>query len=496
MKHYLCLEEKRLTYICGRCGADGFVISKADCAEIGAEGMEEALNRLICSGGLRNRRMVVSGTDPELICKELRLPKLSRRLTWQIISNEIAYSRENRAPLAADLDILPPGADEKERHVLAYAVSRDKLERKMGELRRAGVRCERFLVLRDCMARLACWYKKDSGAVVMAELEENQVYLHLVMGGHCLLSRHIRLNVRHFCEENAREFLYRELADQIRKLLQFYSKRNGEDTVKGILLLPGSIVSAEEAAACIQEILGLPVDCLKPRVSCARGTGSLELSVYGRVLAVCAADQQFKRRETPDLIRAGNRGMLTGRGLCSVGRGAGLLLLAGVNGAVLMGLWLYTRAGVLDTEGMIREHTEYMQEGDRQARYQEYLDQQKLASAKGDMEQSMRRQEGLLRETKRLSMEDYRAIADCLDGDMGLEAMAYSSQTGSLDVTISMPDPGSAPELVEQLRRSGHFPEVSHSLWQHVRDAWEQDRIDLDISSLLNAKEAGDEQTQ
>lgn len=496
MKYYLCLEEKQITYICGRCGPDGFVISKAGCADIGAEEPKEALNRFICSEGLRNRRMVVSVTDPEIICKELHLPAVSRRLTRQIIYNEIAYSRENSASLVVDMDILPSENQEKERHVLGYAVSRSHLEGKIGEIRRAGIHCERLLVLRDCMARLDCWYRKNSEAAVMVELDENQVHLRLVKGGHCLLSRNIRLNVRHFREENAIEFLYQELTDQIRKLMQFYFKRNEADTIKGIILMPGSIVLAEETAERLQDILNIPVDCLEPQVRCTRETGPLDLSVYGRVLAVCAADQQFKRRETPDLMRARNLDMLSGKGLFSVGRGPRLLLLAGVNAAAVMGMWLYSQAGVLNTEGMIRENTEFMQEGNRQERYQEYLEQQKNASIKGNMEQLMELRKRRLLEAKHLSMADYRAVVDCFDGDMSLESMAYNSRTGSLDMTVSMSAPELAPELVERIWLSEHFPGVSHSLWRHERDAWENDRIYVDINSLLNAKEAGNGQTQ
>lgn len=496
MKYYLCLEEKQITYICGRCGADGFVIKKAGRADIEEGGPEDALDSFIRLNGLRNRRIVVSGAYPEMICKELQLPAVSRHLIRKMVYNEIAYSRENSAALVADLDKLPSGENEKERHVLAYAVDRAQLEGKLVELRRAGLCCERLLVLRDCMARLACWYKKNPAAAVMVELDEKQVYLRLVKEGHCLLSRNIRLNVQQFCEENDMEFLYEELADQIRKLLQFYSKRNEVDTVKRIIMMPGRVTSAVEAAECIQDILEIPVDCLEPQVRCAKGTGPLELSVYGRVLAVCAADQQFKRRETPDLLRARNLVMLSGNGLFSAGRGARLLLLAGINAAAVMGLWLYARAGLLDTAGMIRENSEYMQEGDRQERYLEYLEQQKTASLKGNRKQELERQERRLRKTKRLSMEDYDTIADCLDGDMSLESMAYSGRTGILDMTISMSGPELGPELVEQIRLSEHFPRVSHSLWQYKPDAWENHRIYLDISSLLNAKEEGNDQTQ
>ncbi len=496
MKYYLCLEEKQITYICGRCGADGFVIKKAGCVDTGTEPLEESLSSFISSNGLMDKRMVVSGIYSEIICKEMHLPSASKRLTRQMIYNEIAYSRENSGALVADMDILRPRENKKERHVLAYAASRTQLEGKFGEFRQAGLHCERLLVLRDCMAKLACWYKNNPAAAVMVELDEHQVYLRLVKEGHCLLSRNIRLNVQHFCEENAMEFLYEELTDQIRKLMQFYSKRNEADTLKRIIMMPSRITSAEAAAEYIQDTLEIPVDCLDLQVRCAKGTGPLDLSVYGRVLAVCAADQQFKRRDTPDLLRARNLAMLSGNGLFTVGRGARLLLLAGVNAAAVMGLWLYTRADMLDTMGMIRENSEFMQEGDRQEQYQQYLEQQKNASARGDVEQDMKRQEWRLRNIKCLSMTDYDTIVNCLDEDMSLESMAYSSQTGTLDMTISMSGPESAPELVEQIRLSEHFPGVSHSLWRYEADVWENDRIYLDISSMLNPKGDGNGKTQ
>lgn len=496
MKYYLCLEEKQFTYICGRCGTDEFVIQKAGCLETEAGKLEETLERFVCSNGLKDRRMVVSGTYSELICKELHLPAVSMRLTRQMVHNEMAYSRENSAPLVADIDILPPGENKKERHVLAYAIDKKHLEGKIGELRRAGLRCERLLVLRDCMARLDCWYRKNPGAAVMVELDESQVYLRLMKEGHCLLSRTIRLNVHHFCEENAMEFLYEELADQIRKLMQFYSKRNEADTVKRIIMMPSRITSAGDGAAFIQNMLEIPVDCLEPQVRCANGTGPLDLSVYGRVLAVCAADQQFKRRETPDLLRARNLAMLSGSGRFPVGRSARLLLLAGVNAAAVTGLWLHTRTGVLETEGMIREHWAYLQEDGRQERYQIYLDQEQDVSAKEAMEEDMELQERRLRKTKYLSMADYRTIVDCMDGEMSLESMSCSGQTGTLDMTISMSGPAHGPELVKQIRLREHFRGVSHNLWWYELDAWEKERVYLDISSLLNAKEDGNDQTQ
>lgn len=496
MKYYLCLDEKHFTYICGRCGAEGFTIKKAGCVENDGGELVETLGRFIRDNGLKGRRITGSGVYSETICKELRLPAVSMSLTRQMIYNEIAYSRENSAPMVVDMDLLPSAENGKERRLLAYAIDQGQLEGITRDLRRTGLRCDRLLVLRDCMAKLAYWYRKDSAAAVMVELEETQVRLSLVKEGHCLLSRNIRLNVRHFCEENAMEFLYEELADQISRLMQFYSRRNEADTVKRIIMMPSGITDAGCGAELLQDILEIPVDCLAPEIEYAQGIEPLDLPVYGRVLAVCAADQQYPRRKTPDMFRARNRALLFKGGLIPAGRAARLLLLAGINAAVVMGLWMYARVNVLDTMRLIRENEAYMQEGNRQAQYQGYLEQEKNAAERGNMERDMERQERLLRETNRLSMADYRAVADCLAADMRLESMIYSRQAGTLDMVISMSGPERVPVLMEQVRLSGHFPDVRHRQWHYEQDVWGNDRLYLDISAVLEAKEAADEQAQ
>ena len=496
MKYYLCLEEKQFTYIYGRCGTDGFDIKKAGFVENAGGGLAEILGSFIRANGLKGRRMAVSGVYSETVCKELRLPAVPLRLMRQMVYNELAYSRENGGPLVAGLDILPSWENEKGRRVIAYAMDQKQLEETIRDMRRSGFWCDRLLSMRDCMAKLAYWSRKEPSAAVMVELEETQVQLRLIREGHCLLSRNIRLNVRQFCEENAMDFLYEELADQIRKLMQFYSRRNGTDTVRRIIMMPGRTVDVKAGAEMIQDSLELPVDCLEPQVRCAGGVGPLDLSVYGKVLAICAADQQYPRNKTPDLLRARNRLLSSKGGLIPAGRMARLLLLAGVNAAAVAGLWLHARIGVADAMGRIQEHAAYMQEDNRQERYREYLQQEKNGSAMGSIAMEMRRREELLRETKRLSMADYRAVADCLEPDMSLESMAYNLQAGTLDMTISMSGAGQAPALVEQLRLSGHFPGVSHREWRYEADLWGNDRLLLELGAALEAKEDGNDQIQ
>lgn len=496
MKYYLCLEEMQFTYICGRCQAEGFVIKKAGSVEISGGSLAENLSSFISASGLKGRRMAVSGIYSESVCKELHLPAASMRLTRQMADNELAYSREKSGPLVTDLDILPHHGNEKERRVLAYAMDKEQLEATVRDLRRSGVCCNRILAMRDCMAKLAYWYRKDPEAAVMVELDQTQVHLRLIREGHCLLSRNIRLNVRHFCEENALDFLYEELADQIRKLMQFYSRKSGADTVRRIFLMPGRTVDVREAAERLQDILEIPVDCLEPRVRCLKGTEPLDLSVYGKALAICAADQLYRRSRTPDLLRARYRALCSDGGLIPAGRTARLLLLAGVNAAAVAGLWLYARANVLEAMDRIQEHEAYMQEDNRQERYQAYLDQEQNVLATGNVEREMKRQELLLRSTNCLSMADYRAVADCLEADMSLESMAYSIETGTLDMTISMSGPDYAPELVERIRLGGHFPGAGHREWRHDLDVWGNDRVYLDFSAVLEAKEDGNDQAQ
>ena len=95
------------------------------------------------------------------------------------------------AATAVDMDFLERAGRGKEQHLLAYAMERERLEKRLLPLKEAGISCARLSVLPDCMAKFALRMGARRQTAVMAALESDQLRLCLVKDGHCLLNRNV-----------------------------------------------------------------------------------------------------------------------------------------------------------------------------------------------------------------------------------------------------------------------------------------------------------------
>lgn len=314
MRHYLYLEDRRIAYVCGCFKGGVFTLRAAKTAELTRAGDVQEAAAFLRSAGLAGKSVIAAVGGSETVLREMRLPAASAKITRGMIRNEIAYFRRTAAATAVDMDFLERAGRGKEQHLLAYAMERERLEKRLLPLKEAGISCARLSVLPDCMAKFALRMGARRQTAVMAALESDQLRLCLVKDGHCLLNRNVRLNVRRFCDAGAEGLLYEEIADQIGKLVQFCEARTESETVQQVLILPGRLMDADAAAASVGGLLRLPCRCLRFDIRPSGKSPVAEEDIHFSAMVLCAAHRPEKGAVPGEPPGCGARFVPTGKG--------------------------------------------------------------------------------------------------------------------------------------------------------------------------------------
>ncbi|GEM_PF-1356082 len=516
MKHYLYLEPGRIFYLCGRLEADGFAVKDARTVEISEDDGTEAYAGALRALGLSGKRVTAALGGSEVYLKEMHLPAASKRVTRRMICNEIAYLRKSDRPLAVDMDVLEAGRGAKGQHLLAYATGRSTLEAWMAAFREARVTCTGVFALPDCVAKLAARYgERDESAVVMA-LEPDKLRLYLVKGGHCLLNRSIRLNVRGFCEAGAEELLCEELADQVKKAAQFGEARPSGETPARVYLLTSGLGCADESgpghaddlAECLDGLLKIPCEPVRFALrgddgdnrdsegSGKRREGSghrrggsgkrRDGDVHFGTLAVLSASCNRRGCRPVDFLASGQKAVRrTGRR--SGNMGTRCLLAVGINALAVAAIWGYLEFETAKNMKYAGELSAEMAANGGDAIYRELLERRRETEQGREYQRQMKRSEQLVGRTKHLRLGDYQALSDCLAAGMEIRSLVLDGEKGLLSVRVSIPEPGAAPDYVERVRGCGRFAGVDHSGWEYGDET--SGELSLELRVDLNARE-------
>lgn len=489
MRHYLYLEDKRITYVCGCFKGGVFSLRAAKTAEFAKAGDVEAAVEFLNSLGLSGKHVVAAVGGGDAILREMRLPAASAPITRGMIRNEIAYFRKTAAATAVDMDVLERSKRGKEQHLLAYAIELERLDMRLLPLKEAGISCSRLRALPDCMAKLAFSMGSGRGAAVVAALEPDQLRLYLVKGGHCLLNRNIRMNVKRFCEAGAETILCEEIADQIGKLVQFCQARTEADTVERVMILPGNMRDANGVTAALRNVLGLPCTCIPLNIRMSKKAESVSQDLHFSALALCAADHPAKGLRTVDLLTWSRSPARWRLGILPDGFGARCLLFAAVNALAVAGIWCYLETGAALARQNAAEISAYLSEDEGAVSYREVMARSReLAGDRAYRNRVSAAAEGI-REMKCLTLEDYEILENCLYSGMAIESAVYSGETGYLSLRLAIPNPEDAPNYVERVRESGRFPEVEYSSWGYGTEASDSQELYLEMRIKLTGKE-------
>lgn len=491
MKHFLYLEDKRITYIHGRFTAGGFTV-KAAKAVVLVSGNGEDLPGLLRTLGLAGKLVTAAVGGGETMLREMRLPAASARTTRKMICNEIARSRKAGVSVAADMDILGVDKTKKQQHLMACAIERERLKRWMSVLREAGISCTGLLTLPDCVAKLVSLLGAGEKAVVVAALEPDQLRLYLVKSGHCLLNRNLRLNVNRFRQAGAEALLYEEAADQIQRVMQYCEARTGAERVEQVLLMKDGLSGGAEAGAALSSLLNCPCSQMEVQIRPAKGAVIGEDIHFG-ALALCAAGSAGGNMRPVNLLTCERESAGRGNRFLAGGFGTRCILFAGVNILAVAVAWIYLEAGAA---GAIRHAVSIsasLEEHDGYAAYEDYqdnrLERERLRALQRDVEEA----EDKIRSVKEFGMADYQVLWDSLGPGMAIEAVTYDGEKGLLEVRLSFPEPGAAPDYVERVRESGRFQKAAHSAWRYETGGPGQGAFYLELTvDLTGEEEIGD----
>ena len=489
MRHYLYLEDRRIAYVCGCFKGGVFTLRAAKTAELTRTGDVQEAAAFLRSAGLAGKSVIAAVGGSETVLREMRLPAASAKITRGMIRNEIAYFRRTAAATAVDMDFLERAGRGKEQHLLAYAMERERLEKRLLPLKEAGISCARLSVLPDCMAKFALRMGARRQTAVVAALESDQLRLCLVKDGHCLLNRNVRLNVRRFCDAGAEGLLYEEIADQIGKLVQFCEARTESETVQQVLILPGRLKDADAAAASVGGLLRLRCRCLRFDVRPSGKSPVAEEDIHFSAMVLCAAHRPEKGLCPVNLLAAERGLSRRGRGILPEGFGARCLLFAAANALAVAGIWCYLEAGTYRAQQKSRELSAYLAEDKGVAAYREKIARHQEQADDRAYQSRMEAATNKIRTMKCLTMEGFEVLEDCLAPGMDIQSVVYNKTTGYLSLRLTIPDSGEAPGYVERVRDSGYFTEVEYSSWGYGAEAAGEQTLSMEIKIRLTGKE-------
>lgn len=247
MKHYICLDGDTIYYTYGEVSASGFEIKETAIIQLPDDGKEETLKQFVKKYKLNNKIVTLS-LGSGLLFREFKLPKANSSQLRKMVKNELTYAQGYEKEMA--ICYLP-----YEDRLLSYAIPKIELQKKLDLLSNAGIHYDKVLVLSNCISNMIAKLYPDKKIVLVVEINDNQLRLQFIQNGYCLLTRNIRLNVKHFCETQVYDLLYDEVSDQVSKVLAFHASINKKDAINEVILVSNFINDLAPMAEYINKIL-------------------------------------------------------------------------------------------------------------------------------------------------------------------------------------------------------------------------------------------------
>ena len=484
MKHYICVEEHGITYICGtykapgRAGGRGTIVVQEAQSYSSGRSPEGVLAEWAAQYGLEGKRIVLV-MGRRLSFLYTKLPKAGKRALRRMAYNELMASKRCGADCLSAVDIQKISG---EPHIGAtvYYMERGQLEPYVKAMERAGMIYGGTLLMPDCTAvasRMMC--RRRSSLII--DVEKEGIGLYAVAGGHCLSWVSSPLKAGYFCGKGAKEVLYDEIAEQAARIRQQLEDDKRMFSPEYAVLVGNCFSDMEDAAACLKERLDMPCEgaavsvsgkdvAVTPGALAAVAAGSLSgKSLFGKSLSGVSLSGVSLSGKGPVRLSSGpdgeDSGMLSGiYGIVS-GRNmlfllANLILAAGISGYVG-----FQRAQVT---GELKRLRSVMSDAGFREQYRASC---KLENEVSAMAARMAAEESLRSASSGfLDRTDFEAFASAMEADMDVEAVAYEKEPGTMEMTISQNSPEQVPGLVERIRDSGVFHSVSHSDWEQEED--------------------------
>lgn len=486
MKHYICVEEHVITYICGtykapgRGGGRGTIVVQEAQSDSSGRGPEGIFAGWAAQYGLEGKRIVlVMGRGVSFL--GFRLPKAGKRALRRMAYNELMAGGRCGTDCLTAVDIQKVSG---EPHVGAtvYYMERKELEPYVKAMERAGMIYGGTLLVPDCAAvasRMMC--RRRSSLII--DVEKEGLGLYAVAGGHCLSWISSPLKAGYFCERGAKEVLYDEIAEQAARIRQQLEDDKRVFRPEYAVLVGNCFSHMDGAAACLKERLDMPCESVVMDVS------GKDVRVTPGALAAAAAGSlsgkgPLKLSPGPDGedrgLLSGIYGVVSGKSLLFLL--ANLVLAAGLSGYV--GLKRAQVTGELDRIRAVMSDAGFREQYEASCKMEREVSE--MAAQMAEEESLKSASSGFLDRT------DFEAFAAAMEADMDVEFLVYEKEAAIMEMTISQGNPGQVPSLVERIRDSGVFRSVSHSNWEQEEDN-DAVRIHASIRAVLK-EEAQDEE--
>lgn len=476
MKYYICLEEDKICYVCGRfkrCPGSGrrrrLEIVEWEFVEPVPD-MVSALTRLAEKHGMEGKRVnLIVGRDVRMM--GFAIPKAGKKTMKRMAVNEMSLLDADFGNHAIALD-LRAKTGRTMADVTAYYMEQRSLDGYKKALEDSRMICGRVLVLPDCMAIMARELWRED-RVILLDVNRGSMGFYVLSGGHCLACRMTGLKAACFLREGALDMLCEEMADQVEGLIQDCTADSDLPFPDSMVLMTSCIPDAEAAAEYMSKRFHMPC--------CVR----IPEPVDAPCLAVCVAgslEGKRKALELEDLEYEDRENSALGHGPFMT-RGWAMFLLANGLAAAVLSLhaaWLDHTAGKeLAQAGYEMEETEYRTRA-RESRQME----KRISEIRRDREKT-RTAKALLAGKNLLGMDGFRAFTEAMKPDMRIESISFDSEGPYLQMVVSMERSEDVPAYVERVEHSGVFRQVGHSLWEKREDDRETKRVYATVYGTL-----------
>lgn len=466
MKHYICMEENQMIYVCGTYADCRYKVAKADILTLPQEDPKQAVREFAARNKLTGKRVILA-LDSGIFFSVLSLPKAKPAHLREMARNELTYTIGKGEPLIISSLPYQENSDGTNTTVLTYAVPAANFHLQLDLLCQAGIRCRKVYVRSNCVGHLAAGLFPDKKTMILVEAGEDHLRLQLVENGYCLLARTIRLNIRHFCETGSFGLLYDEISEQVSKAIQFHKSRNRSDEVELITIASDTISDIDSAAKAIGVNLSIPCEATVVPVEVSGSVTPEFLRRCCGALSVISKDGGRRAREVELLSAERHTRVKNGR----INNGnvlfrAGTLFLCSV--LMLTGVCVFMKTKNYFTYKRIRElksHTEY---AGRQEGYQEAVDHQTQVSGLQEHQRLVQEQEDDIRGRNLFSLDDYQIFKNASSGSVHIRGIRYTSVNGVCEVDIQAAAPEEFASVIEAIRVTGHFKKVSYDHWEYA----------------------------
>lgn len=476
MKYYICLEEDRICYVCGRfkrCPGPGrhrrleildweFVEPVPD--------MVSALTRLAGKHGMEGKRVnLIVGRDVRMM--GFTIPKAGKNAMKRMAVNEMSLLDADFGNHAIALDMRTK-AGRTMADVTAYYMEQRSLDVYKKALEDGKMICGSVLVLPDCMALMARELWREERVLLM-DVSRGSMGFYVLSDGHCLACRMTGLKAVCFLQEGALDMLCEEMAEQVDCLIQDCAAAADHPLPNCMVLMTSCIPDAEAAAEYMSQRFNMPCSVRMPE------------PVDAPCLAVCVAGSLEGKKKALELEELGDedgKRSALGHGPFMT-RGWALFLLA--NALAAAGLSLH--AAYLDhAAGKELAQTEYGMEGTeyrtrvRESRQME----ERISEIRVDREKNQTAKE-LLAGKNLLGMDGFRAFTEAMNPDMRIESISFDGEGPYLQMVVSMERSEDVPAYVERVEHSGAFRQTGHSLWEKRAEDRETKRVYATVYGTL-----------